>query len=198
VASRLLSDAISRSDGVARLSPKALSLFCLLLPHLNAHGKMAAEVGVVKGLVAPKIRWLTPRVIGRCLEEISQHTNVKWFKDADGLMYVHAISWKKYQRGLRVDRLGEDRLPSYKTDQSSTSPGLLPESSLPEVEVEVEGKVKEKNKVKEKVKGNGEAETPTHFLSDSFSNHEFKTEEQLEPRRNLLKEQAEKLGGSPR
>lgn len=107
---RMIHSDISDSDKIASLSPDALSLFCLLIPHFNAHGKLHGDPNFVKGKVCPKIKWFTIRKITNCLKEISLKTNVKWF-EYNGLHYLHSLNWKEHQPGLR--KFGEDDLPSY-------------------------------------------------------------------------------------
>jgi len=148
---RMINVDISLSRKVGNLSPHALSLFCMLIPHFNAHGKMLANPYLVKGLVCPLIDWMTPELIQASLIEISDKTNVKFWQDDDGLYYLHSLNWTDHQE-LKSDRLGPDYLPSY--DQSRINPGLGTEKSsqeklrLREVEGKEEGKDKgeEKNK----------------------------------------------------
>jgi hypothetical protein len=137
---RMINTDISRSKKIASLSPKAMSLFCLLIPHFNAHGKMLANVHLIKGLICPYIEWLTVDEIEPLLMEISDKTNVKYWTDDSG-EYLQSLNWIEHQQ-LRSDRLGKDFLPDYPEelpDYSRTTPGLLP----PEVEVEVKEKVRE-------------------------------------------------------
>lgn len=137
---RMISVDIAVSEKIAKLSPKALSLFCLLLPHLSSYGKMPAGTGHIKDTVCPLIPWLTQNNIPALLKEISRHTSLKYFKDAKGLPYLHSLSWREHQ-DLRADRMGDDRLPDYSgkpQENSRSSPGVVP----PEVEVEVEDKGK--------------------------------------------------------
>lgn len=122
-----------KSKKIASLSPETLALFCLLIPHFNAHGKMNGDINFIKGEVCPLIKWLTLSKIKSCLLEISIKTNVKWF-ESDGLKYLHSLKWHEHQY-LREDRMVEDSLPSYK---DMTSPVQVPD--LPCIEVEVEGK----------------------------------------------------------
>lgn len=153
---RMINTDISMSAKVASLSPEALSLFALLIPHFNAHGKMLANPHTIKGTVAPLIEWLTVDKIGKCLTEISAKTNVKWWQDEKGLNYLQSLNWSEHQE-LRSDRLGTDRLPDYPGENQFKGPtrkaslGLLPDHSrsnpgaLPhEVEVEIEGEGEEK------------------------------------------------------
>lgn len=124
-AGRMINQDIALSAKVTSLSAEALSLFCLLIPHLNSHGKMAANPYVVKGNVCPLIEWLPVEKVGACLVEISAKTNVKWWRDDRGLYYLQSLNWKDHQ-SLREDRLGPDHLPDYPGDEKAT-PGILPE-----------------------------------------------------------------------
>ena len=133
---RIIDSSISESDKIASLSLKSLALFPFLIAHLNSHGKMKAEPSIIKGLVVPKIKIFNEKDIKKCLLEINNKTNLKWFLHK-GLYYLHSLNWKDHQKGLR--RLGDDLLPDY----SRTTPGLLP----PEVkEEEEEEEVKKENK----------------------------------------------------
>ena len=136
---RMIRTDIRKSHKIASLSPESLALFCLLIPHFSAHGKMNGDLHFVKGEVAPLVEWLTIKKIQRCLSEITEKTNVKWF-EKDGLWYLHSLNWSEHQY-LRQDRMVEDSLPSYSShDKSMTSPCQV--SDKPCIEVEVEGKDK--------------------------------------------------------
>ena len=92
------------------------------------------------------------------LKEISEKTNVKWFKFEER-WYLHALDFKKHQN-LNKDRIGEDKLPSYNQSKSGVSQelvGIKSGVSPPEVEVEV----KDKDKVE--VEGIAGGETSSHF-----------------------------------
>jgi hypothetical protein len=116
---RMLNKSISNSKGIAKLNPKSLSLFALLIPHLNSHGKMNGNPYFIKGEVCPRIEWLDIKTIEKCLIEISKHTNIKWF-EFENLQYIQSIKFFNYQK-LRDDRKGADTLPDY----SGTTPGLV-------------------------------------------------------------------------
>jgi hypothetical protein len=64
------------------------------------------------------------------LRELSQHTSVKWWTDPEGNSWVHVKNYAKWNTGLRKDRMGKDKLPSW--------PGAETEKAG---EVEVEGEV---------------------------------------------------------
>lgn len=164
---RMINKSISTSENIAKLSPKALSLFCLLIPHYNSYGKMKGNVHFIKGEVCPLIDWLKPEDIENCLNEISTITNVKLFKNK-GLDYIQSLNFYDHQK-LRDDRKGVDELPNYsgstpginkepdnpnennevdnKPDYSRTTPGLLPiEVKLSKEEEEGEDKGEDKEK----------------------------------------------------
>lgn len=149
---RMLNTSCARSRGLAKLSPKALNLFFLLLPHLSTRGKMDGNPYTIKGVCCPLIDHLPLEEIGPLLVEISTHTNLKWFIADDGLPYLHSLSWEKNQK-LRADRMGPDNLPSYRppTERSGTTPGLLRDQSSQKVKNNGKGKVKGEVKEGEKV-----------------------------------------------
>jgi hypothetical protein len=155
---RMLSMDISKSSKLASLSREALVLFLFIIPHLNSHGKMAAQPEIIKGLCVPKIPWLKTDNIPELLQEINDKTNLKWFQ-RDDLYYLHSLSWKEHQK-LDPNKLGEDQLPDY----SRTTPGLLhdlspttlgegPRKGKDQGEVQGEAKVE----VEAKEQGEGEA-----------------------------------------
>lgn len=164
---RMIRQEIRQSQRIAALCPKSVALFCLLIPHFNAHGKMNGDPRFIKGEVCPLIPWLTIPEITRCLAEIHKKTNVKWF-EYGGLKYLHSLNWAQHQE-LRSDRKGGDLLPSYQVQDKSgstpgvvqTSPGLVPATPgvVPlEVEEEVEGK--DKGKIEDKAPPENSRTTP--------------------------------------
>lgn len=153
---RMIRRDVAGSEKLAKLSPQALSLFLLLIPFFDSHGKMNGSPLYIKAEVCPLIPWLTPRAIEKALREIDAATNVKWFQSG-GRWWLHSLSWAEHQE-LRADRLGADTLPSYPSaivpEKSRSGPGDLRR------EVEVEGKEKGKGKLKEKAAPAGAAESP--------------------------------------
>jgi hypothetical protein len=129
----LLSDAICRDRGFAALSPKAAVLFFLLLARVNGHGKMDGDVYTIKGSCCRYVDYLSIEELPGLLQEISRHTSVKWFEDAEGNHWVHALKFAAYNQGLRRDRMGKDKLPSYnstiKHSEIAFTPGVLREYS---------------------------------------------------------------------
>ena len=147
---RMINVDISLSSKIGALSAESLALFCLLIPHFNAHGKMLANPHLVKGLVCPLVEWLTPGKIEKCLGEISDKTSVKFWQDEKGLFYLQSLNWTDHQN-LRDDRLGPDHLPTFNRDYSRSTPGVVPATPA-------KGKLREgKGKGKEEVEGKGTA-----------------------------------------
>lgn len=141
------------------MSPESLSLFCLLIPHFNAHGKMLANPHLIKGLVCPLIGWLTPEKVESCLEEISEKTSVKFWHDERGIHYLHSLHWTEHQT-LKNDRLGPDHLPSWSC-VIPTYPGVVPDNPGVVLELSHKGKgreVEDEGKVKAK-------EVPDNFAA---------------------------------
>ncbi len=136
---RMINADISDSENFAALSEKAAVLFCLLIPHFSAHGKMKANGYYIKGLVCPKVPYLTPENIPALLQEISKKTNVKYWTDQKG-EYLQSLRWEQEQ-DLRADRMGKDRLPDWPVDFIPDNSGSTPGLVRREVEVEVEGEV---------------------------------------------------------
>jgi uncharacterized phage protein (TIGR02220 family) len=131
VKGRMLRKDISRSEKIASLSPEAWGLFCFLIPHFNAHGKMNGNPLFIKGEICPIVPWLDVKKIERLLVEIHEKTNVKWWTNGNGLYYLQSLSWKEHQ-SLREDRLGDDDMPDYpgeQIDKSGSSPGVVQDNS---------------------------------------------------------------------
>ena len=127
---RMIRTSVSESEGIARLSPEAAMLFFMLIPHFNCHGKMAAGPGIVKDIVVPLIAYLTYDNLPQYLQEISDKTNVKWFRQ-DGKWWLHSLHFLTEHQDLRPDKMGKDSLPSYPDPvESGSSPGVLPELPL--------------------------------------------------------------------
>lgn len=140
----MIVDDINTSKKIAALSPKALALFALLVPKFNSYGKMNGDPHYVKGECCRHVKWLDVKTIERCLAEISENTNVKWWVDDGGNHWIHSLHHEKHNSGLRKDRRGKDKLPSFPgesgplRDNSGTNPGLFTEYSNPEEEGEGE------------------------------------------------------------
>ena len=128
---RMLNRDISNSKKFAALSPKAAVLFCMIIPHLNSHGKLNGGAGFLKDEICPRLNYISLNDISKLMKEISDNTNMKWFEH-EGRFWIHSINFLSQHQELKVDRLGQDLLPSY----SGVNPDLVP----PEVEVEEEDK----------------------------------------------------------
>lgn len=162
MAGRIVNDNINRSKSVGLLSPKALALFCLLIPRYNVYGKMNGDPGYIKSEICPRVEWLTIKAIRAALTEISEKTDVKWFEH-DGLHYLHALKFADHNPNIRKDRAGPDRLPDY----SGTDPG------------QVLGNKKEKEKKKEKENMGGIAFEILNYLNQRAGRHFEPTEANL-------------------
>ena len=136
---RMINKSISNSEGFAALSPEAAVLFAMLIPWFSAHGKMNGGPGYIKDEVCPKVRYLTYQNIPALLDEISTHTNVKWFR-VDGRCWLHSLHFLTEHQKLR--NMGDDRLPSYTPEAAPPASEVLRKppgsTSAPLIKVEVE------------------------------------------------------------
>jgi hypothetical protein len=172
---RMLNRNLSESQRFASLCPKSAALFCMLIPHLNAHGKMQAEPYTIKGVVCPLVEWLSMDEIAGLLAKISLTTNLKFWKADNGLHYLHSINWDEHQK-LEAIKRGTDKLPNYPgdsnpandfnlrvvDDNSTSSLGVVvdeSQSSRGEVESYSDTKYKDKTKDKDKHKAENECDS---------------------------------------
>ncbi len=143
---------VSKSQKIASLSKESTILFLMIIPHLNSFGKLNGSPHFIKGEVVPLLEYFDIKLIEKCLKEITEKTNVKWFKVA-GLHYLQSINWEEHQ-DLRESRRGHDELPDFIRqsdnsidimEKSGSSPGQVRPEVKVEVEVEVKGKVEGEN-----------------------------------------------------
>jgi hypothetical protein len=149
---RMIRKSISDSPDFMLLSPEAAVLFCMIIPHLNSHGKLQGGPAFIKEIVCPKIPYLTNENISGLLQEISEKTDMKWF-DHDGRHWIHAIHFNEHQK-LNMNKIGQDLLPTYS--------GVTPEQVTHKAKEEVKDKVKEEAKWKSEP----EDEKKTAFMNN--------------------------------
>lgn len=150
---RMLRKDISKSSKLDDLSKESIVLFLMLIPHYTSHGKMNGEPAFIKGEVVPRLKWFTIPLIEKCLKEINDKTNVKWF-EFEGLNYIHSLTWFDHQK-LDKNKIGNDKLPSYSgvtPELGKVTPELLTHKVEVKEEVEEEDKDKDKDKEEDKVK----------------------------------------------
>ena len=128
---RMIRKSVSDSDKIASLTPVAAVLFMMLIPHFNAHGKMPGGPGVVKDEVVPLIPYLTYENLPEYLQEISDKTNVKWFRRGNK-WWLHSLHFNSEHQELRIDKMGADTLPGFLDNESGSSTGVVPNSPLRE------------------------------------------------------------------
>src|SRR3990167_10040042 len=162
---RMIRKSINTSNSFASLSPHSQVLFCLLLPQFNSHGKMNGSPLYIKSVVCPKIDYLNPKEIEKCLKEIDKKTDIKWFKN-DGLDYLQAMKWETHQK-IDKRNISKDTLPDYSAGNNNNMliTGLkhdLNMKPLQEVEVEVEREVEVEVEVEAKV------EIPAELILNSL------------------------------
>lgn len=116
---RMLNRDIADSKKLAKLSPDSLILFFFLVPFMDTWGKMNGNPYFIKGEILKRHDKFTIPKIEKCLLEISNVTNVKWFEH-DGIHCIHSINWEAHQK-LPLNKRGADVLPSYTGELQSNS-----------------------------------------------------------------------------
>jgi len=109
---RMINRDISDSKGFAKLSPEAAVLFVMMIPHFSPYGKLNGDPGYLKGGICPRVKYLTVAKIPKLLEEITEHTSVKWF-EYDGRYWIHSLNFITEHQNINLERAGPDLLPSY-------------------------------------------------------------------------------------
>ncbi len=144
---RMLRRSICNSRKIAALSDRSLRLWVYIIPWFNSHGKLNGEAAYIKGECCPLDSKLTIKNIPPLLKEISQKTNIIWFK-RNGRWYLQSKSFKKHQE-LEWSKVGADHLPSYDDKKSTTTRREVADKSttsrrgvVHEVKGKVEGEVK--------------------------------------------------------
>lgn len=108
---RMIRQRISSSPDFCKLTPEAAVLFCMIIPHLNSHGKLQGGPAFIKEIICPKIKYLTIKNIPILMREISGKTDMKWF-EFDDRNWIHAIHFDEHQK-LNLNKIGRDLLPTY-------------------------------------------------------------------------------------
>jgi hypothetical protein len=119
--------------GIGKLSPEAAVAFFMILAAVNSHGKMDGDLFVLKGRCFRHIDYITMANLPGILRELSQHTSVKWWTDPEGNSWIHVKNYAKWNTGLRKDRMGKDKLPSWpgdETEKAGEVEGEVEEGSL--------------------------------------------------------------------
>jgi hypothetical protein len=198
-AGRMIRKDVSRSKKIASLSERAGFLFFMLIPHLNSYGKLNGNPHFVKGEVVPLIPWATIPVIEKCLKEISEKTNLKWFEH-DGMMWLHSINWEEHQK-IEEKKRGADDLPAWGNQVGEKSP-TTPRLGSPEVEVKEEVEVEEEGEGKSPPDGGPPSFTIPDEIRpevwEAFEKHRKKLRKPMtDEAKRLIVLECRKLGGDP-
>lgn len=176
----MLKKRIAKSEKFAALkSDKARLLYLLMLPHLDAEGRLEGDYPVIKGEVCPYLNEYTERVMTKCLRELAEI----------GLITLYAIGGRRYIEWVRFDDFNrinkEKEAPSYipPPDSGVALAELRSNSGV------TPSKVKDKVKVKDKEKG--AAELSTNIYSE-FLTH-WKSKANLPGIREFTEQRKKKL-----
>jgi hypothetical protein len=107
---RFLSKSIAYSAQVAGLSFEADYLFMRMISHADREGRVPGAPKAIKGMCAPLRDEITPEIIKRALAEMAGQNLILWYA-VDGSQFVQFTGFAKHQRGARLDREADSRLP---------------------------------------------------------------------------------------
>lgn len=110
---RFLSKSIAYSAQVASVSFEADYLFTRMIPFLDRDGRVRGEPLAIKGMCVPLRENITPEVIARCLAELASAKLIVWYQ-VEEKQCVEMPGFEDHQRGARLDREAESKLPSSK------------------------------------------------------------------------------------
>lgn len=166
---RMLKKIISKSRRLAELrSDSARLLYTWLLAHLDIEGRFSADPYVIKGIVFPRIKSITPTKISNWLNDIERNGLVIIYQIDDDV-YLQYRKFKEYQ-SLRPDREPKSKIPAPEMEQSIdligniSTPGLTP-GVTPGL-TPAEDKISKDNINKEKYKK--ESETVLEYFNKKF------------------------------
>jgi hypothetical protein len=141
---RMLRRSIADSSDFASLTPEEAVLFCMIIPHLNTHGKIQGGAAFIKEIICPKVSYLTIEKIPILLKSITEKTDMKWFFH-DDRYWIHAVHFTEHQK-LDKNKIGLDLLPTY-AELKKSSPTLVGNKDKDKVQDKVKVEVKDKKDV---------------------------------------------------
>lgn len=68
----MLNKKISRDEEIPKLSKEAIILYTWSIPHLDVEGKIHADACILKGLVVPYLKFMTLKMIDKCVDELKK------------------------------------------------------------------------------------------------------------------------------
>lgn len=108
---RFLSKNISLDEKVDALpDDTARLLFTWMIPHLDCEGRMYADPGVFKAVVAPRRNYSMPKIT-KCLDAMEKLGLIFQYSIGKN-KFLYAPNFVKHQTGFRKDREAPSQIPS--------------------------------------------------------------------------------------
>ncbi len=111
---RMLNNRISRNKDVAKLGELAggwgLVFYTWMIPHLDCEGRIHGDPLVLKGLVCPRLGWVTSEVIDETVSAAHDLGLLNLY-EVDGECYIEFPSFADNQTGLRKSRERPSEIP---------------------------------------------------------------------------------------
>lgn len=108
---RFISKSITYSEQVASVSFEADYLFGRMIIFSDREGRVTGSPLAIKGMCCALRTEMTPEVIERCLGELADRKLIVWYR-VEGAQYASFPNFAKHQRGARLDREAESRIPA--------------------------------------------------------------------------------------
>jgi hypothetical protein len=123
----MLNRKISLDKKVAELSKESAILYTWTIPHLDCEGKIHADPSILKGVVVPYLKYMTLKIIERCLQELANSSLVVVY--GDGCKYMKFQGFEKNQsikEGREAASDIPDPTPAELLRNSCVTPAELP------------------------------------------------------------------------
>jgi len=102
--------------------------FILLLTHADCEGRVFGDPEVVKSLIFPRRKEITPEMMGSFIDEWTAAGMIILY-DVEDDTYIQFVNFEKHQKGLRKDREPVSTIPEYSAGSIRQSSGNHPEES---------------------------------------------------------------------
>lgn len=120
---RMISKKISYDEKVALLSLPAKILYTWCIPHLDVKGRIYAEPQILKGIVVPYVKELTPTKIEKSIQEIAEAGLADIYGSNKQYMLFKGFS---KNQNLREDREAESEIPPPTPEQLQSNSRQTP------------------------------------------------------------------------
>ena len=159
---RMLKKRISMSKKLADLSSDTVRLlYTWMLSHLDVEGRFSADPYVIKGLVFPRVKTITPDIIAECIAELDESGLIVIYYD-NGDSYLEYRKFHHFQN-IKKEREARSEYPSLEDcqDKNKTTPDQIRSRSG---SVQAQDKIREEKLSKDMRKSKRTFAYPSDFV----------------------------------